>query len=74
MLSPPFTKNSCLPGVLAAIKGIGDENQISSYSKNGVFKKKSTRAGSAQPPGITNHARNKIQGCFVFVSDKPDKT
>lgn len=35
---------------------------------------KQLHAGSAQPPGISNHASNKIQGCFVFVSDKPDKT
>lgn len=31
-------------------------------------------AGSAQRPGITTPAKDKIQGCFVFMSDKPDKT
>lgn len=44
-----------------------------SYSKHGVFKEKSSLAGSAQPTGIINHANNKIQGCFVFMSDEPDK-
>lgn len=40
--SPPFTENSCLPGILAAIKITRDENQISWYSKNGVFKERSS--------------------------------
>lgn len=73
--SPPFTENSCLPGILAAIKITGDENQISSYSKKWSFQgEKQPHGSSAQPPGITNCASNKIQGCFVFMSDKADKT
>lgn len=38
--SPPFTENSCLPGILAAIKITGDENQISSYSKKMEFSRR----------------------------------